>query len=166
MAINGLPQAKTIDWFRNQEYKQSTWDAEWSRILRESKNRSYSSTIKNEEKDNYSDDNSEEELTPEDEDDNKTETILYTCRIKLYYKDNSPVCLENVEVTFDSDAWKKVRTDEDGNLIVQWNKDYGKRIVGLSFVKGVIYTTPYSIKNLSIEDGESCNLNVDALNSN
>ena len=77
MAINGLPQAKTIDWFRNQEYKQSTWDAEWSRILRESKNRSYSSTIKNEEKDNYSDDNSEEELTPEDEDDNKTETLLY-----------------------------------------------------------------------------------------
>ena len=43
MAINGLPDAKIIDWWRNKEYKQETWDAEWARILRESKNRTYSS---------------------------------------------------------------------------------------------------------------------------
>lgn len=64
MAINGLPEAKTIDWFRNQEYKQSTWDAEWSRILRESKNHSYSSSGSSRE---YDDENEETRSKDDDE---------------------------------------------------------------------------------------------------
>lgn len=37
LAINGLPDAKLIDWWRNKKYKQETWDAEWERFNRESK---------------------------------------------------------------------------------------------------------------------------------
>ena len=37
LAINGLPDAKLIDWWRNKKYKQETWDAEWERINRESR---------------------------------------------------------------------------------------------------------------------------------
>lgn len=34
MAVYGLPEAKTIDWFRNKEFRQSTWDADLQRTLR------------------------------------------------------------------------------------------------------------------------------------
>jgi len=67
MAVNGMPNVKAVDWFRNQEYHQSSWDAEWARILRESKNRSYSSSYSSREKDVDNDDDKEEEEEEEEE---------------------------------------------------------------------------------------------------
>ncbi len=34
MAVNGMPQAKVVDLWRNKEFRQDTWDEEWSEILR------------------------------------------------------------------------------------------------------------------------------------
>ncbi len=75
MAINGLPDAKIIDWWRNKEYKQETWDAEWSRILRESKNRTYSSNSTSRDRDEDNDDDDEEDDSDDDREQQKEAPI-------------------------------------------------------------------------------------------
>ena len=156
MAINGLPNAKTIDWFRNQDYKQSTWDEEWSRILSQpSKSTSSSESSKK------NDDDEDEEVEEAEE--------MYSCTATLYYGDNRKLKNQKIHVEWESFAFyesKVFYTDDNGRVVISWPTYYPEKIRSMYiYANGPGFEPTHQINNLNWENGGIYNLNIDLANS-
>lgn len=156
MAINGLPNAKTIDWFRNQDYKQSTWDAEWSRILSQpSTSSSSSNSSKNK------DDDETDEVEEQEE--------MYSCTATLFWENNKKVKNQKIHVIWESFAFFKDKvfyTDDEGKVVISWPTTYPEKIKGMYiYASGPGLEPTHEINNLDWENGGIYNLNIDLMNS-
>ncbi len=163
MAVNGLPETKTIDLFRNQEYKQSTWDAEWERILRYSAFHSYSSSRRIYDNWDYYDE------YDEDWEDLRHPTVMYTCRVRLLHKDGRPISASTIHAEWDEGGgWfqnhgkGEFKVDNKGYAVISWPKEEGDRVNYISFNESILPNWE-RLENLELRNGNFYRLNVDAL---
>ena len=155
MAINGLPDAKTIDWFRNQEYKQDTWDAEWSRFLRESRNRSYSSSSSSRDRD---------EDENEDVDKNEMSGDKYSCRVHLVFSDGDELYEGHITCYFKgflNTASRDYYTDKHGYATLTWSDSEGDEINSIYVHFNGLNNVQHTKEGLSLKDGDVQTICID-----
>ena len=156
MAINGLPQAKTIDWFRNKEYKQDTWDAEWSRILRESKNRTYSSNSTSRDRDDEEDEDADE--------DSSSSKDKYSCNVHIVFSDGDELYEGKITVYFKgflNTASKSFYTDKHGYATLTWSDSEGDEIDAIYVHFNALLNDQHTKEGLSLKDGGTYTICVD-----
>lgn len=165
MAVNGLPEARTVDFFRNQEYKQDKWDAEWTRILENANDRSSSSSS------SYSDEDDEEEDEDETDRNSTKTTKMYTCSVRLYHNDGSSIECNKIDAGWEKEGFLSTRhgdgtfrVGDKGNVIISWPADEGDKVTWISYREGFGgLLAPTGIDNLDLRPDGHYDINVDAM---
>lgn len=167
MASNGLPEAKAMDLFRNQQYSQSTWDDEWDKILKEaSRSSGYSSSSTSRDREESSNKNEE---SSENEDTKTHASKMYTCRVRLLHKDGSPINASSIHAEWDegggifqNNGKGEFKVDNKGYAVITWPADEGDRVNYISYNESILPDWD-RLYNLDLRNGEYYELNVDAL---
>ena len=166
MAKNGLPDAKFYDIFRNQEYKQSTWDKEFAEIMSMPSSSSYSSSSSSRRNDDSSDRNND---SHEKEETKSSPTKMYTCTVRLLHKDGSPINCNRIHAEWDeggalfqNHGKGDFKVDNKGYANISWPADEGDRVNFISFNESILPDW-VKLENLELKDGNFYELNVDAL---
>lgn len=146
MAKNGLPDAKIVDMLRNQEYKQSTWDAQWSKILEDARKYASSSSSSTRRKKDYESNSDDDYESSSDGDDDL---------IVENHQSDIQIDIEEIEMPnyeWIDNEWKDIHDLFDDlldapTLWKQRNIRFSDREVGKSWISRHVDGNRYSICN-------------------
>jgi len=169
LAKNGLPGSTLIDYARNIQYRQDTWDRRWEEIKRRaaensaSSGSSSSSSSSSRSSDSSSSTSYSEKL-PEG-------MNMHSCRVQIYFKDGAEAgdTLYDHKITaywgskalFGTLYHADFETDGNGWVTISWPADEGDEIIEIFFVKG-FYRDGYSIQPLHLKPGSTHRINADS----
>lgn len=161
LAKNGLPAGKLMDFVRNIEYRQSTWDEKWAEIKRRAASRpaSASSSSSSKSSDSSLSDNRSYQSRPEGKN-------MHSCRVQIYfreYKSDYGEVFSDSKITaywgsnglFGSLFHADFKTDKKGWATISWPADEGDAIIEIYFHTGIIFKEEYEILNVELKPGST-----------
>ena len=169
---NGLPGGTLIDFARNTEYRQATWDKEWAEIQKRAAQRAAQSSSSSSSKSSSRTSSSSSSSSSSRSDPLPEGKKMHTCRVQIYFKDGAQAgdTLYDSKITayWGSDTFfgtlfhADFETDGNGWATISWPADEGDEIIEIFFTKGFIMPEGYDIKPLNLKPGSVHRLNADS----